>query len=275
MPLPISNGESGSSVRDKINQAFADLAALAGAEPYPAVATFASLPASPADGTTYIVSQASGVYFINRKPAGFYRHSGGAWVYLGEVPDSYFSDSIMVLTDNADQTKRARFEVSGVTSGQTRTLTIPDKDGVIATLGDISGGGAKHISDTAPDPAIHTDWYTNSLRHFIYTEGVWVEEPGTPGADGADGADGAPAAIGKASVSVVPAQFGQASVSVAAVGALPTNTVMCQLVPNAEWEADDLIGLSVIGEAGTDTITFTISGPGPIVGAIAIAYQIG
>jgi hypothetical protein len=141
MPLPIEDGEAGSSVRAKINQAFTDIAALAGAEPYPVVATFANLPASPAEGTTYIVSQASGVFFINRRPAGFYRYSGGVWVYMGEVPDSYFTDETMVFSDNTDPTKKAKFQLSGITAGQTRTLTFPDKDGVIATLSDIVSSG--------------------------------------------------------------------------------------------------------------------------------------
>lgn len=142
MPLPIANGESGASVRAKINQAFADLDALAGAEPYPAVATFASLPGSAAEGTTYIVSQSSGIYFINRRPAGFYRYSGGVWVYLGEVPDSYFTDETMVFSDNTDPTKKAKFELSGITAGATRTLTFPDGNGVIARVSDLPSAGS-------------------------------------------------------------------------------------------------------------------------------------
>jgi len=43
---------------------------------------------------------------------------------------------------------------------------------------------AKWVSDTAPDPLIYTDWYTNSGAHYIRSEGFWVELPGTPGTDG-------------------------------------------------------------------------------------------
>jgi hypothetical protein len=49
---------------------------------------------------------------------------------------------------------------------------------------------AKWVSATAPDPLVYSDWYTLDLRHFIRTDGVWVEVPGTPGADGADATPG-------------------------------------------------------------------------------------
>jgi hypothetical protein len=44
---------------------------------------------------------------------------------------------------------------------------------------------AKWVSDTAPDPLLYTDWYTNSGKHYIRSEGFWVELPSTPGVNGA------------------------------------------------------------------------------------------
>ena len=43
-------------------------------------------------------------------------------------------DSTVTFVDQADATKAMRFEVSGVTAGQTRVLTSPDYNGTIATL---------------------------------------------------------------------------------------------------------------------------------------------
>ena len=40
----------------------------------------------------------------------------------------------ITVTDGTDLTKKADFNVSGVTTGNTRTLTIPDFDGTLATL---------------------------------------------------------------------------------------------------------------------------------------------
>lgn len=45
-----------------------------------------------------------------------------------------FQDSLFALADNADRTKKVQFQVSGVTTGNTRVLTVPDYDGTIATL---------------------------------------------------------------------------------------------------------------------------------------------
>jgi len=48
--------------------------------------------------------------------------------------DGAFQDSLFALADNADRTKKVQFQVSGVTTGTTRTLNVPDFDGTIATL---------------------------------------------------------------------------------------------------------------------------------------------
>jgi hypothetical protein len=49
-------------------------------------------------------------------------------------------DSETTFEDNVDATKKFRFEVSGVTTGTTRVLTVPDADGTIATTAAVAAG---------------------------------------------------------------------------------------------------------------------------------------
>lgn len=45
-------------------------------------------------------------------------------------------DDELIVVDPADQTKRARLDVVSVTAGQTRVVTVPDKNGTMAMLSD-------------------------------------------------------------------------------------------------------------------------------------------
>lgn len=49
-----------------------------------------------------------------------------------------FDDSVFYIYDNGDNTKKLAFQVSGVTTGTTRTLTVPDASGTIALTSDLS-----------------------------------------------------------------------------------------------------------------------------------------
>lgn len=49
-------------------------------------------------------------------------------------------DSATVIADNTDSTKRLSFELSGVSTGTIRTLTVPNASGTIALLSDLSSG---------------------------------------------------------------------------------------------------------------------------------------
>jgi hypothetical protein len=104
------------------------------------VATYADLPldGTAAINTAWLVRTASGVWPVTRKQAGIYIRTatGGSnrdsdYTYAGTLPD-VFSDSQFLIYDNADSTKNLAFQLSSITTGQTRTLTIPDRNGVIA-----------------------------------------------------------------------------------------------------------------------------------------------
>lgn len=81
--------------------------------------------------------------------------------------------------------------------------------------------------------------------------------------------------VQKVELTVATAVQRQAQITMSVPGTLAAQTVICQLVPNADWDADDLADLSVQAEAATDQIIFTITRDGPLVGSFAVAYQIG
>lgn len=60
----------------------------------------------------------------------------GATGATGAAGPSTVSDSVLRVQDNGDATKQLAFEVSGVTTGTTRTLTVPNASGTVALTGD-------------------------------------------------------------------------------------------------------------------------------------------
>ena len=48
-----------------------------------------------------------------------------------------FKDNKFVIVDDSDATKKLNLQLSGVTTATTRTLTVPDKSGTIATTADV------------------------------------------------------------------------------------------------------------------------------------------
>ena len=103
------------------------------------VATYADLPL---DGTAplnsaWLVRTASGVWPVSRKQAGIYIRTatGGSsrdadYTYAGTMPD-VFSDAQFLLYDNTDTSKNLAFDLGGINTETTRTLTVPDKSGKI------------------------------------------------------------------------------------------------------------------------------------------------
>lgn len=55
----------------------------------------------------------------------------------GNSIGSTFIDSSFIIGDDGDATKKLAFQCSGITTGNTRTITIPDKSGTMAMLSDL------------------------------------------------------------------------------------------------------------------------------------------
>ena len=105
---------------------------------------YADLPitvGTPAVNTAYLVRENSGVWFINRRPAGIYVRlfNNGTlddWDYAGAFPEVNDAQYFRIY-DSADPTREVAFNVSGVAAATTRTLTVPNANGTIALTADI------------------------------------------------------------------------------------------------------------------------------------------
>jgi hypothetical protein len=65
--------------------------------------------------------------------------AAGAWILLNAA-GSAFSDAAFRVQDNGDATKQLALEVSGLTTGTTRTLTATDKSGTLILAADAAPG---------------------------------------------------------------------------------------------------------------------------------------
>jgi hypothetical protein len=110
------------------------------------VQNFSALPTAnpPAVDSAYLVREPEGTWLINRKPAGIYIRVATTgtratdWTYAGILPD-VFNDANFLLYDNGDSSKNLAFQLSGITTGTTRTLTAPDASGRIQLEGQAIG----------------------------------------------------------------------------------------------------------------------------------------
>jgi hypothetical protein len=124
------------------------------------VQNFSALPTSnpPAVDSAYLVREPEGTWLINRKPAGIYIRVATTgtratdWIYAGILPD-VFNDANFLLYDNADSSKNLAFQLSGISSGQTRTLTVPNSSGTIALTSQLTDTQIFTASGTWTKPA--------------------------------------------------------------------------------------------------------------------------
>lgn len=102
------------------------------------VAVFNDLPVTvgtPAVNSAYLVRGAQGVWPVSYKPGGIYARTGNAgtladWTYSGVFPD-VFSDAQFLIYDDADTSKNAQFSAASISTGTTRTYTLPNANGTL------------------------------------------------------------------------------------------------------------------------------------------------
>jgi hypothetical protein len=132
------------------------------------VAVYTDLPldGTAAINTAWLVREASGAWLLARKPAGIYIRSATAGVsrdadytYAGILPD-VFNDANFLLYDNGDSSKNLAFQLSGITTGTTRTLTVPDASGTIARTETFAAPPA--IGNTTPAAGTFTTLTANN-----------------------------------------------------------------------------------------------------------------
>lgn len=171
-----------------------------GGSSYAEYANFSALPAPTTAGTTALVLAAQGVPFVNRKDAGLYRADGAAWVYLGAVPEGYFTDNVLAFFDNADPSKQMHFELSSISSGFTRTVTIPNKSGTLAMLDDVAPGpqGPQGIQGPQGNPGATGPQGPQGIQGIQGPVGPTgaTGDPGPQGVQGPQGPAGAPGSAG-------------------------------------------------------------------------------
>ena len=179
-------------------------------------------PASPADGDRYIVaSSATGLWtgwdlnvtfwvdgvWLRLVPrpgwlawvadeAAFVVWNGSAWDPVGEPVD--VSDAIFSLVNDADPTKKALFSLSGISTGTTRTFTLPNTSSELAILagtqtftgnktfsGTLTASGTVTVSAAAASIGTATTSATYGMGTGVTTSGVTKTlNLGTGGASG-------------------------------------------------------------------------------------------
>ena len=130
----INNGESGSAVRAKLNENFAEL--YAGKDAV-TVANYAALPdPTTVSGERWWVLASTGVWFVNRFLKGAYYSDGVAWSYMGDFA-------------------QAAAEITNTPAGTIAAVNVQD---AIDELDDGLTAQRIFIGTSAPDPAVYKLW---------------------------------------------------------------------------------------------------------------------
>jgi len=136
--------------------------------------TLTAPPGSPSDGDRYIVAAgATGAwagwdwniaYYVDGgwtrlvpnpgwtawvdTEALLFTWDGSAWTAWNVSPS--FRDDLFTLLDDTDPTKKAQFQLSGISTGVTRSYTLPNVNGALASLGNLAQtfAGAITFSNT-------------------------------------------------------------------------------------------------------------------------------
>lgn len=150
-----------------------------------------------ADGGTW---ELVGSYDLRGQEAGLFNGGNAAPV------STQFADNAFTIYDDSDPTKVAAFQASGITAGQTRTMTVPDASGTLALLEvaqSFSAGAKKtfshsattagmNVAPTAGDPSSPVDgdiWYNSTTNKFRKRQNGTTEDLDTQGSASPQGSD--------------------------------------------------------------------------------------
>ena len=108
---------------------------------YPTVTDFASLPpAADNAGVIYIVTESSGIWFVNYHEAGLYRSNGAVWQYIGSAVEttSIRVGSATVVGSPVVLNAGANINLS---------VDLPTKTITISSTGTSTGGGSVYFPE--------------------------------------------------------------------------------------------------------------------------------
>jgi hypothetical protein len=128
---------------------------------------------TPALDSVYLAKAGSGVWLINRRPAGLYcrvANNGNLndWLALGAFPEVN-ADGNWELYNSTDPTKELKFDLSGLPTGTTRTVTGPAGNGqmmVSGQAGSFTTLTANNGTITASAPVLDLAQTWNGLAVF-------------------------------------------------------------------------------------------------------------
>lgn len=92
-----------------------------------ALGSLASGASAPSTTYAYMLWADTTTGFLKQRNA-----ANSAWVQLFRMSDGAFLDSLFALVDDGDNTKKLVFQLSGIATGNTRTLTAPDANLTLA-----------------------------------------------------------------------------------------------------------------------------------------------
>jgi hypothetical protein len=96
----------------------------------------------------------------------------GTWEALTAGGSSSFSDAAFEITDDGDATKKAKFQCSGISTGTTRTITVPNADGTMAFLGLAQTFSA--LQTFTGGTAFGSSVASTGLQRFGTTDTAWA-----------------------------------------------------------------------------------------------------
>jgi hypothetical protein len=110
---------------------------------------------TPAVNSAFLVRKGQGFYFLTRKPAGIWvreLNNGNLddWKYAGTFSDLYRDANFRIINDT-DTSKELAFSLSGLTTGTTRTITVPDANVTLPNQGTSTGDSPTFAQVTIND----------------------------------------------------------------------------------------------------------------------------